>query len=109
MKKTALHRCIAKEVGTDRKLNFSPNIQLGTIWQQPTTKMAVARLCMLQTYSKYIILLILSYKVMKKRALLCCTANQVGTGHKLHFQSKHPARTELAAINNKKGCGMAEV
>ena len=42
-------------------------------------------------------------------ALLRCTANQAGTGHKLHFQPKHPVRAKLAAINNKNGCGTAEV
>ena len=46
---------------------------------------------------------------MKNIALLCRTANQAGTGHKLHFQPKNPARAKLAAINNKNGCGMAEV
>ena len=42
-------------------------------------------------------------------ALLRCTANQAGTGHKLHFQPKNPARAKLSAINNKNGCGTAEV
>ena len=46
---------------------------------------------------------------MKNTSLLRCTANQVGTGHKLHFHNKHPVRTKLAAINNKNGCGTAEV
>ena len=45
----------------------------------------------------------------KKTALIRCTANQAGTGHKLHFQPKNPARAKLAAINNKNGCGTAEV
>ena len=49
------------------------------------------------------------YKVMKNIALLRCTANKVGTGHKLHFQPKNPARAKLVAINNKNGCGPAEV
>ena len=53
--------------------------------------------------------LILSYKVRKNTALLCCTANQVGIGQKLHFQPKNPARAKLAAINNTNGCGRAEV
>ena len=38
---------------------------------------------------------------MKKTALLRCTSNQAGTGHKLHFQPKHPDRVKLAVINNK--------
>ena len=45
----------------------------------------------------------------KKTYFLQCTANQAGADHKLHFQSKHPARAKLAAINNKNGCGTAEV
>ena len=63
----------------------------------------------MQTVWKYFVSLVLSYKVRKKTAVLRCTANQVGTGHKLHFQPKHPARAKLAAINNKNGCGTAEV
>ena len=39
--------------------------------------------------------------VRKMIALLRCTANQVSTDHKLHFQPKNPARAKLAAINNK--------
>ena len=38
-----------------------------------------------QIFRKCFISLILSYKVRKKTALLRYTANQVGTGHKLHF------------------------
>ena len=53
--------------------------------------------------------LIISYKVRKKKALLCCTANQAGIGHKLRFQPKNPARANLAAINNYNGCDRAEV
>ena len=53
--------------------------------------------------------LILSYKVSKNTTLIRCTANQASTGHKLHFQHKHPARTKMAAINNRHGCGTAEV
>ena len=58
---------------------------------------------------KYFISFILSYKARKKTALLRFTTNEVGTGHKLHFQAKIPARAKLAAINNKIGCGTAEV
>ena len=64
---------------------------------------------MIQRVKKYFISLILSYRFRKKTALLSCTANQVETDHKLHFQPNNPARTKLAAINNKNGCGMAEV
>ena len=46
---------------------------------------------------------------MKNTAMLRCTANQAGTGHKLNFQPKNPDMAKLAAINNKNGCGMAEV
>ena len=49
------------------------------------------------------------YMVRKNTALLRCTANQVGTGHELNFQPRHQAWDQLAAINNKNGCGMAEV
>ena len=52
---------------------------------------------------------IISYKVRKKTYLLRCTTNQVGTGYKLHFQPKNPARAKLAAINNKNDCGTDEV
>ena len=45
----------------------------------------------------------------KNTSLLRYTANQVGTGHKLHFNPKHQARAKLAAMNNKKGCGTPEV
>ena len=41
--------------------------------------------------------------------MLRFTANQVKTDHKLHFQPKNIARAKLAAINNKNGCGTAEV
>ena len=58
---------------------------------------------------KCFISLILSYKVRKNTALIRCTAHQDGTCHKLHFQPKNPAWAKLAAINNKYGCGTAEV
>ena len=64
---------------------------------------------MMQTVNKCFMSLILSYKVRKNTALLCCNTNQAGTGHKLHFQPNNPARAKLAAINNKNGCGRAEV
>ena len=40
----------------------------------------------MQTVQKYFISFIIIFKVRKNTALLRCTANQVGTGHKLHFQ-----------------------
>ena len=46
---------------------------------------------------------------MKNTALLRCNANQVGTGHKLHFRPKNWVRAKLAGINFKKGCGTDEV
>ena len=52
---------------------------------------------------------ILTYKVRKNTAFLHCIANQAGTGYKLNFQPKNPAWAKLAAINNKNGCGTAEV
>ena len=42
----------------------------------------------MQTFSKYFISLILTYKVRKKAYLLRHTANQFGTGPKLHFSLK---------------------
>ena len=63
----------------------------------------------MQKVQQCFISLILTYKVRKKADLLRCTSNQVGTVHKLHFQPKNPARAKLAAINNKNGCGRAEV
>ena len=64
---------------------------------------------MIQTVRKCFISLVISYKVSKKKYLLCCTSNQASTGHKLHFQPKNPARAKLTAINNKNGFGTAEV
>ena len=39
----------------------------------------------------------------------CFMTTCEGTCHKLHFQPKNPATAKLAAINNKNGCGTAEV
>ena len=63
----------------------------------------------MQIFWKYFISFILSYKVSKKTDYLYCTVNQVILGHKLNFEPKHPAWAALTAINNKNGCGMAEV
>ena len=63
----------------------------------------------MQTVWNYFISLIVTYKVMKMTALLRCTANQAGTGHKLYFQPKYTAMAKLAAINNKNGYGTFEV
>ena len=46
---------------------------------------------------------------MKNTAMIRCTANQAGTGHKLRVQPRHPARAKLAAINNKNECGAVDV
>ena len=56
----------------------------------------------MQIVHKYFISFILTCQVRKNTTLLSCTANQVGTGHKLHFQPKNQAWAKLAAINNKK-------
>ena len=63
----------------------------------------------METVRKCFISLIITCKFRKKKALLRCTANQVGTCHKLHIQPKHPSWAKLAAINNKNGCDTAEV
>ena len=88
---------------------FSLNIQLGPNSQQSTTKMAVARQRFDEDSSDCFISLILTFKVRKRLAKICCTANQAGTGDKLNFQPKHPAEAKFAAINNKNGCGMDEM
>ena len=63
----------------------------------------------MQTDWKIFISVILSYKISKNIVFLRCTAKQVGTGHKVYFQPKNPARAKLAVINNKNVCGTAEV
>ena len=82
--------------------------QFGPSWMFGL-KMELMAWGVIQIFSKYLISLILSCMVIKKTDLLRFTANQFGTGHKLHFQPKNPARAKLAAINNKNGCGTAEV
>ena len=67
---------------------FSSKIQLGPNWQPSTTKWLWHKWGTMQTFHEYFISLTLAYKVMKNTYLLCCTVNQVGTGHKLHFQPK---------------------
>ena len=69
--------------------------------------MAVARLKRDAESLKYFISFILTYKVIKKTALLRGTSNKFGTGHKLNFQPRNPAWDKFAAINNEDGCGMA--
>ena len=88
---------------------FSPITQLGPKGKESTTKTALAWLRCDADSLEVIISLILSYKFRKKTALLRCTANQVGTGHKLYFHPKNPVRAKLAATNNKNGCGTADV
>ena len=90
MKKIALLRCNANQAGTVHKLHFQPK---NPAWAKLAFKAAF----------------VAPLKVIKKTALLRCTANQAGTGHKLHFHPKNPVRAKLAAINNKNGCGTAEV
>ena len=63
----------------------------------------------MQTVYKCFISLILSNKVRKKTALICFIAKQGGTDHKLDFEPKNPALANLAAMNNKNGCGTDEV
>ena len=63
----------------------------------------------METVLKCFISFIIICKFRKKTGLLRCTANQVGTCHKLHFQHKNPSRAELSAINNKNGCDTTEV
>ena len=73
---------------------FSPIIQLGPNWQQSTTRMAVAR----PRFDSEIL------------AVFHIIDNKMSsTGHKIYFQSNRPARAKLAAMNNKNGCGTAEV
>ena len=63
----------------------------------------------MQLVWKYLISLILTYKVRKNADLLFCTSNQTEIVHKLQFRPKNPARAKLAAINNQNGCGTGEV
>ena len=71
--------------------------------------MAVARLTCDADSSEVFHIIDTIFKVSKNTALLHCTGNQNGTGHKLHFQPKNAAWAKLAAFNNKKCCGTAEV
>ena len=88
---------------------FSTKIQLGPNWQQSTTKMYLVQLrCDADSYN-YFTSLMITFKFNKNIYLLCCTANQSGTGHNLHFQPKNLTRAKLEAINNNNGCGTAEV
>ena len=109
-KKKAFLRCTSNQAGIGHTLHFQPKnpgrAKLAAINNK--NGCGTAEVWWIQ-FRKYFISFILSYKVRKKTALLCCTANQAGTGHKLHFQPKNPARAKLAPINNKNGCGRAEV
>ena len=51
----------------------------------------------MHTVQEYFISLILSYKIRIKTALICCTANQVGTGHKLHLQRKKSSLDQIGS------------
>ena len=87
----------------------SINIQLGPFDSNQQQKWLWHCWGVMQTVQKCYISLLLSYMIRKKTALLRCTANQVGTGHKLHFQPKNPAWAKLAAINNNNVCCTAEM
>ena len=63
----------------------------------------------MEKFCKYLLSLMLSYKIRKNTDFLRCTTNQVSTGHKLHFQPIHPVRAKLAAINNNYGGDTVEV
>ena len=109
-KNTDLLHCTSNQVGTSHKLNFSAQTSsLGQIGSNQQQKWLWHGWGVMQTVRKCFISLIITYKVSKTTYLLRCTANQVGTGRKLHFHPKHPARAKLAAINNKNVCGTAEV
>ena len=97
---SAFLRCTANQAGIDHKLQgkIGTNQQQKWLWQGWGV---------MEKFRTYLISLILSYKVRKKTALLHCTSNQSGTGHKLHFLPINPARAKLAPINNKNGCGTA--
>ena len=103
IKKTALPRCAANQVGTGRKLHFQPKnparAKLAAINNQ---KWLWHGYGVMQTVQKYSISLKLTCKVRKNKVLLRCTTNQTGTCHYLHSQSKTIDRAKLAAINNKK-------
>ena len=88
---------------------FSPKIQLGPNWKQSTTKMAVARLRCDADSSEVFHINNTNMWGQEKDSFDPLSAKQVGTGHKLHFQHKHPVRAKLVTINIKNGCGMAEV
>ena len=88
---------------------FNSNIQLGPNWQQSTTKWLWHGRGGMDIVRKCFISLLLIYKIMNNTALISCTANQVNTTHKLHFQPKHPVRAKWTAINNKNSCDTAEV
>ena len=109
-KKTYLLCCTTNQVGTVHKLHFQPKnlacAKLAAINNK--NGYGTAEVWWRQLW-KYFISLILSYKVRKNTSFLHCTSNQVLTDHKLNFQPKNPARANLAAINNKNGCSMAEV
>ena len=81
--------------------------QFGPIWMFGLKMeiMGCAGWEVMVTVRNYFISLILSYKDRKNRYFVYCTTNQSGTGYKLHFQPKNPARSKLAVINNKNGCG----
>ena len=102
-------RCIANQVHTGHKLNLSPGIEHKLIHSNQQQIWMWHGCGVMQTVWKCFIPFIISYKARKKTDLLRCTSNQAGTGHKLHFQPRTQARAKLAEINNKNGCGKAEL
>ena len=110
MKKTALIFCTVNQSGTGHKIHFQPKhparAKLAAINNK---KWLWHGWGVMETVQKCFIPLKISYKVRKNIALLCCTVNQVSTGHKLHFHIKNPSWAKRAAINNNNGCGTAEV
>ena len=102
--------CNTNHAGTVQKLNFQPKNPAWAKLAAINNKKGCGRAVVLwRQFQKCFISLILSYKSRKKTSLIRCTTKEVGTGHKLNFQPKNPARAKLAAINNKNGCGTAEV
>ena len=106
----ALLRFNANQVGTGHKLHFQPKhparAKLAAINNKNVCGKAEVGCRQFGIVSYHLYYHISSGK---KTALLRCTSNHISTGHKLQFQPKNPARAKLAAINNKNGCGTAEV
>ena len=87
-KKKALLRCTTNLASTGHKLHFQPKHLAWAKLAAINIKMAVSWLrCVVDSSEEFhIIYTIIKYS--EKKALLPCTANQVGTGHNLHFLPK---------------------